>query len=60
MGQGGAALGRVEPRRHSGRTVADGPVRHGLRADAARSAANPEYQAEARAIREEPDELRAW
>jgi hypothetical protein len=31
-----------------------------LRADAARLAANPEYQAEIRAVREELDELRAW
>ena len=28
--------------------------------DAARLAANPEYQAEMRAVREELDELRAW
>jgi ribosomal protein L19E len=36
---------------------------HGQRrisADAARLAANPEYQAEIRAVREELDELRAW
>ena len=31
-----------------------------LRADAARLAANPEYQAEIRTVREELDELRAW
>jgi hypothetical protein len=31
-----------------------------LRADAARLAVNPEYQAEIRAVREELDELRAW
>jgi len=31
-----------------------------LRADAARLAASPEYQAEIRAVREELDELRAW
>ena len=31
-----------------------------LRADAARLAANPDYQAEIRAVREELDELRAW
>jgi hypothetical protein len=31
-----------------------------LRAAAARLAANPEYQAEIRAVREELDELRAW
>ena len=29
-------------------------------ADAARSAAKPEYRAEIRAVREELDELRAW
>jgi hypothetical protein len=31
-----------------------------LRADAARLMANPDYQAEVRAVREELDELRAW
>jgi hypothetical protein len=31
-----------------------------LRADAARLAANPDYQAEVQAVREELDELRAW
>ena len=31
-----------------------------LRADAARLEANPDYQAEIRAVREELDELRAW
>src|ERR1700691_5284599 len=31
-----------------------------LRADAARLVANPDYQAEVRAVREELDELRAW
>ena len=31
-----------------------------LRADAARLAANPDYQAEIRAVRDELDELRAW
>jgi len=31
-----------------------------LRADAARLAANREYQAEIRAVRQELDELRAW
>jgi len=31
-----------------------------LRADAARLAANPDYQAEIRALRDEVDELRAW
>ena len=31
-----------------------------LRADAARLAANPDYQAEMSAVREELDELRAW
>jgi hypothetical protein len=31
-----------------------------MRADAARLMANPEYQAEVRAVREELDEIRAW
>jgi hypothetical protein len=31
-----------------------------LRADAARLAADPDYQAEIRAVREELDEIRAW
>ncbi len=31
-----------------------------LRADAARLAANPDYQAEIRAVRDDLDELRAW
>ena len=31
-----------------------------LRADAARLAANSDYQAEIRAVREELDEIRAW
>ena len=46
--------------RHALEIAAHNKRQEDLRADAARLAANPEYQAEIRAIREELDELRAW
>jgi hypothetical protein len=46
--------------RHALEIAAHSKRQEDLRADAARLAANPEYQAEIRAVREELDELRAW
>jgi hypothetical protein len=46
--------------RHALEIAAHNKRQEDLRADAARLAANPEYQAEIRAVREELDELRAW
>ena len=46
--------------RHALEIAARNKRQEDLRADAARLAANPEYQAEIRAVREELDELRAW
>ena len=46
--------------RHALEIAAHSKRQQDLRADAARLAANPEYQAEIRAVREELDELRAW
>jgi hypothetical protein len=46
--------------RHALELAAHSKRQEDLRADAARLAANPEYQAEIRAVREELDELRAW
>lgn len=46
--------------RHALELAAHSKRQADLRADAARLAANPEYQAEIRAVREELDELRAW
>ena len=46
--------------RHALEVAAHNKRQDDLRADAARLAANPEYQAEIRAVREELDELRAW
>jgi hypothetical protein len=46
--------------RHALEIAAHQKRQEDLRADAARLAANPEYQAEIRAVREELDELRAW
>jgi hypothetical protein len=48
------------PIRHALEIAAHNKRQEDLRADAARLAANAEYQAEIRAIREELDELRAW
>ena len=46
--------------RHALEIAAHNKRQEDLRADAARLAASPEYQAEIRAVREELDELRAW
>jgi hypothetical protein len=46
--------------RHALEIAAHNKRQEDLRADAVRLAANPEYQAEIRAVREELDELRAW
>jgi hypothetical protein len=46
--------------RHALEIAARNKRQEDLGADAARLAANPEYQDEIRAVREEPDELRAW
>lgn len=46
--------------RHALEIAAHNKRQEDLRADAARLAANPEYQAEIRAVREELDELGAW
>ena len=46
--------------RHALEIAAHSKRQEDLRADAERLAANPEYQAEIRAVREELDELRAW
>jgi len=46
--------------RHALEIAAHNKRQEDLRTDAARLAANPEYQAEIRAVREELDELRAW
>jgi hypothetical protein len=46
--------------RHALEIAAHKKRQEDLRADAARLATNPEYQAEIRAVREELDELRAW
>jgi hypothetical protein len=46
--------------RHALEIAAHSKRQEDLRTDAARLAANPEYQAEIRAVREELDELRAW
>jgi hypothetical protein len=46
--------------RHALEIAAHSKRQEDLRADAARLAANPEYQAEIRAVREELDDLRAW
>jgi len=46
--------------RHALEIAARSKRQQDLRADAARLVANPEYQAEVRAIREELDEFRAW
>jgi hypothetical protein len=46
--------------RHALEIAAHSKRQEDLRADAARLAANPEYQAEIRAVREELDQLRAW
>ena len=46
--------------RHALEIAAHNKRQDDLRADAARLAADPEYQAEIRAVREELDELRAW
>jgi hypothetical protein len=46
--------------RHALEVAAHNKHQEDLRADAARLAANPEYQAEIRTVREELDELRAW
>lgn len=46
--------------RHALEIAAHSKRQEDLRADAARLAASPEYQAEIRAVREELDELRAW
>src|ERR1700676_4524519 len=46
--------------RHALEIAAHSKRQEDLRAGAARLAANPEYQAEIRAVREELDELRAW
>lgn len=46
--------------RHALEIAAHNKRQEDLHADAARLAANPEYQAEIRAVREELDELRAW
>ena len=46
--------------RHALEIAARSKRQEDLRADTARLAANPEYQAEIRAVREELDELRAW
>src|SRR5579863_3672933 len=46
--------------RHALEIAAHRERQDALRADAARLAANPEDQAEIRAVREELDELRAW
>ena len=46
--------------RHALEIAAHNKRQEDLRADAARLAADPEYQAEIRAVREELDELRAW
>jgi hypothetical protein len=46
--------------RHALEIAAHSKRQEDLRADAARLAADPEYQAEIRAVREELDELRAW
>ena len=50
----------VECRRHALEIAAHNKRQEDLRADAAKLATNPEYQAEIRAVREELDELRAW
>jgi hypothetical protein len=46
--------------RHALEIAAHNKRQEDLRADAARLAADPEYQEEIRAVREELDELRAW
>jgi hypothetical protein len=46
--------------RHALEVAAHNKRQEDLRADAARLAANPEYQAEIRSVREELDEHRAW
>jgi hypothetical protein len=46
--------------RHALKMAAHSKRQEDLRADAVRLAANPEYQAEIRAVREELDELGAW
>jgi hypothetical protein len=46
--------------RHALEIAAHGKRQEDLRADAEQLAANPEYQAEIRAVREELDELRGW
>ena len=46
--------------RHALEIAAHNKRQEDLRADAARLAASPEYQAEIRAVREDLDELRAW
>jgi hypothetical protein len=46
--------------RHRLAIAASSKRQEDMRADAARLAANPAYQAEIRAVREELDELRTW
>jgi hypothetical protein len=46
--------------RHALEIAAHNKRQEDLRANAARLAADPEYQAEIRSVREEMDELRAW
>jgi hypothetical protein len=46
--------------RRSKQLAAHNKRQEDLRADAARLAADPEYQADIRAVREDLDELRAW
>jgi hypothetical protein len=55
-----ASTSSTSARRDALEIAAHNKRQEDLRADAALLAANPEYQAEIRAIREELDELRAW